>query len=164
MQNSKRESTGNGTAPLAGGALSPSFADAAEAAGYLTGSGRAPPTSQAPPAENPAHKKARAGTPPCGRNLPGRYDYLRAWLREAFSISSRILLDLLIQPYHTSRHGGITSSVTISTISDQCGVPKNAHDRIRPTPPKKTTRQENTSMFTHLNFRAMNTKDRPTPT
>lgn len=33
MQNSKRESTGNGTAPLAGGAFSPTFADAA---GYLT--------------------------------------------------------------------------------------------------------------------------------
>ena|GEM_PF-2957810 len=33
MQNSKRESTGNGTAPLAGGALSPSFVDAAEVAG-----------------------------------------------------------------------------------------------------------------------------------
>ena len=32
MQNSKRESTGNETEPLAGGALSPTFADAA---GYL---------------------------------------------------------------------------------------------------------------------------------
>ena len=39
MQNSKRESTGNGTAPLAGGALSPTFVDRAEVAGtagYLT--------------------------------------------------------------------------------------------------------------------------------
>lgn len=32
MQNSKRESTGNGTEPLTDGALSPTFADAA---GYL---------------------------------------------------------------------------------------------------------------------------------
>ena len=46
MQNSKRESTGNGTAPLAGGALSPNVAGAAEVAGvagYLTGNGRTPP-------------------------------------------------------------------------------------------------------------------------
>lgn len=60
MQNSKRDSTGNGTAPLTGGALSPTFVDAAEVAdvaGYLTGNGRTPPRSQAPPAENPAYKK-----------------------------------------------------------------------------------------------------------
>ena len=46
MQNSKRESTGNGTAPLTGGALSPTFVDAAEVAGtagYLTGSDRTSP-------------------------------------------------------------------------------------------------------------------------
>ena len=71
MQNSKRESTGNGTAPLAGGAFSPSFVDAAEAAGYLTGSGRTPPTSQAPSAENPAHKKARAGPHRAAGTFPG---------------------------------------------------------------------------------------------
>mgnify|MGYP000921962715 FL=1 len=46
MQNSKRESTGNGTAPLTGGAPSPNVAGAAEVAGvagYLTGNGRTPP-------------------------------------------------------------------------------------------------------------------------
>ncbi len=62
MQNSKRESTGIGTAPLTGGVLAPTFVDAAEvagAAGYLTGNGRTPPRSQAPPAENPAYKKPR---------------------------------------------------------------------------------------------------------
>lgn len=56
MQNSKRESTGNGTAPLAGAAFSPSVAGAA---GYLTGSGRAPPTSK-PARKSLAHYK----TPP----------------------------------------------------------------------------------------------------
>lgn len=63
MQNSKRESTGNGTAPLTGSAPSPNVAGAAEVAGtagYLTGNGRTPPRSQAPPAENPAYKKARS--------------------------------------------------------------------------------------------------------
>lgn len=67
MQNSKRESTGNGTAPLTGGVLAPTFVDAAGAAGaagYLTGSGRTPPRSQAPPAENPAYKKLRLEAPP----------------------------------------------------------------------------------------------------
>ena len=52
MQNSKRESTGNGTAPLTGGVLAPTFVDAAEvagAAGYLTGSGRASPVSNPRP-------------------------------------------------------------------------------------------------------------------
>lgn len=63
MQNSKRESTGNGTAPLTGGAPSPNVADAAEvagAAGYLTGSGRTPPRSQAPPIRKPGQAPHRA--------------------------------------------------------------------------------------------------------
>lgn len=67
MQNSKRESTGNGTAPLTGSAPSPNVAGAAEVAGtagYLTGNGRTPPRSQAPPAENPAYKKLRLEAPP----------------------------------------------------------------------------------------------------
>ncbi len=52
MQNSKRESTGNGTAALAGGVSSPIFVDTAEVAGaegYLTGSGRASPFSDPRP-------------------------------------------------------------------------------------------------------------------
>lgn len=63
MQNSKRESTGNGTAPLAGGVLSPTFVDAAEVAGaaeYLTGNGRTPPRSQAPPIRKPGQAPHRA--------------------------------------------------------------------------------------------------------
>lgn len=60
MQNSKRESTGNGTAPLVGGALSPTFADAAGVAGYLTGSGRAPSRGQAPPIRKPGQAPHRA--------------------------------------------------------------------------------------------------------
>lgn len=68
MQNSKRESTGNGTAPLTGGAPSPNVAGAAEvagAAGYLTGSGRAPSRGQAPPIRKPGQAPHRAvGTSP----------------------------------------------------------------------------------------------------
>ena len=63
MQNSKRESTGNGTAPLTGGASSPNVADAAEvagAAGYLTGSGRTPSRGQAPPIRKPGQAPHRA--------------------------------------------------------------------------------------------------------
>ena len=59
MQNSKRESTGNGTAPLTGGAPSPTFVDAA---GHLTRNcaASAPGKSMrsTPPAENPAYKQA----------------------------------------------------------------------------------------------------------
>lgn len=67
MQNSKRESTGNETAPLTGGALSPSAADAA---GHLTrncaASAHGKSTHITPPAENPAYKQA----PP--RKKPGQ--------------------------------------------------------------------------------------------
>lgn len=63
MQNSKRESTGNGTAPLTGGAPSPNVADAAEvagAAGYLTGSGRTPPHQQTTHIRKPGQAPHRA--------------------------------------------------------------------------------------------------------
>lgn len=63
MQNSKRESTGNGTAPLTGGVLAPTFVDAAEVAGtegYLTGNGRTPPRSQAPHIRKPGQAPHRA--------------------------------------------------------------------------------------------------------
>lgn len=66
MQNSKRESTGNGTAPLACGALSPTFADAA---GYLTrnctASARGKSTRSTPPIQKPGQAPHRAaGTSP----------------------------------------------------------------------------------------------------
>lgn len=56
MQNSKRDSTGNGTGALTGGALSPSLAGTEG----LTGSGGASPTSQAPPIRKPGQAPHRA--------------------------------------------------------------------------------------------------------
>ncbi len=76
---------------------------------------------------------------------------------EKLSASPREVLDLLIQPYHTSRHGGITSSVTISTISDQCGcrrTPTTGYDPHRPR--KLHQAAENNEHVHHLNFRVMN--------
>lgn len=66
MQNSKRESTGNGTVPLAGGAFSPAVADTA---GYLTrncaASAPGKSTRSTPPIQKPGQAPHRAaGTSP----------------------------------------------------------------------------------------------------
>ncbi len=59
MQNSKRESTGNGTGYLTAGFLSPSLVDAAgHLARNCAASARGKSTRSTPPAENPAYKQA----------------------------------------------------------------------------------------------------------
>ena len=65
MQNSKRDSTGNGTVPLSGDALSPAVAEAGGASGTRLGTPRKSRTARTPPTRKPGQAPHRAaGTSP----------------------------------------------------------------------------------------------------